>query len=214
MRRVDNGIAIVSGTRMSESTLSPPPSNPAPRRLAWFAGVIIGTALAAVLAVQLPDRAKLLGLFPLIWGGLIGWGYAWWGRECRIRLSRWVCAAAILLLAAGEAGIVCQAWRLYQIELRQQFSRDPAAGFVKQAEQTPVASDKPEEVALRKQLQAELERVRQRRQDALGLSTFLQRRLRKLGDLPQPWPELFYAGEILLGSVVGLVVMRLAWRAA
>ncbi|MDB5335773.1 MAG: Tryptophanyl-tRNA synthetase [Planctomycetaceae bacterium] len=188
--------------------LPPTANNPAPRRLAWLVGVIVGTALAAILAVQLPDRAKLLGLFPLIWGGLLGMGYAWWAGECRLKLSRWVYCVALLLLAIGEAGIVYQAWQFYQLDLRQQFSRDPAAGLVKQAEQSPIANGKPEEIELRKQLLAEFERVRQRRREALGLSTFLQRRLRKLGDIPQPWPELFYAGEILLGSLVGLAVMR------
>ncbi|MES2788406.1 MAG: hypothetical protein V4719_02210 [Planctomycetota bacterium] len=193
------------------SDLTPPqpmPSPVAPRPLAWLAGVVVGTALAAVLAVQLPDRAKLLGLFPLIWGGMVGLGYGWWAGECRLRVSRWIYLLAFLLLAAGEAGIVYQAWQRYQLELRQQFTRDPAAGMAKQAEQAPVETDNPEQLELRKQLLAEFERVRQRRREALGLSEFLQRRLRKLGNIPQPWPELFYAGEILLGSLAGLAALR------
>lgn len=193
---------------MSESPLSPPPSNPSSRPLAWLVGAVVGTALAAILAVQLPDRAKLLGLFPLIWGGLLGLGYAWWAGECRLKMSRWIYGVALILLATGEAGIVYQAWQIYQLDLRQQFNRDPAAGLVQKAEQTSVANAKPEEIELRKQLLAEFERVRQRRREALRLSTFLQRRLRKLGDVPQPWPELFYASEILLGSLAGLAVMR------
>jgi hypothetical protein len=191
---------------------SPPPSiDTTPHPLRWFAGVLVATALAAVLAVQLPDRAKLLGLFPLIWGGIMGWGYAWWGGECQVKRSLWISIAAFLLIAAGEAAIVYQAWQIYQTDLRQQFSKDPAAGLVKQAEQVPTENVKPEEQALRKQLLAEFERVRQRRRETLGLSTFLQRRLRKLGDISSPWPEIFYAGEILLGGLAGLVVMRLSW---
>ena len=194
---------------MSDSTpLTDPPITPVPRRLKWLLGIVVATALAAILAVQLPDRAKLLGLFPMIWGGLLGFGFAWWAGECRVRIARWGYAAAFLLLATGEATIVFQAWQLYQFELRQQFGRDPAAGLVKQAEQAPVTSAKPEELEHRKQLLAEFERVRQRRREALGLSAFLQRRLRRLGDIPQPWPALFYAGEILFGSLTGVAVMR------
>ena len=109
---------------MSDSTpLTDPPITPVPRRLKWLLGIVVATALAAILAVQLPDRAKLLGLFPMIWGGLLGFGFAWWAGECRVRIARWGYAAAFLLLATGEATIVFQAWQLYQFELRQQFSR-------------------------------------------------------------------------------------------
>jgi pimeloyl-ACP methyl ester carboxylesterase len=194
---------------MSDSITLPASIPGPPRRLTWLVGLAAVTALAAVLAVQLPDRAKLLGLFPLIWGGLLGYAAGWWGTECRLPRRAWVYLAAALLLAAGEASIVYQAWRGYQVDLRQQFNRDPAAGMVQQAERVPAANVKPEEAELRKQLLAEFERVRQRRREALGLPAFLQRRLRKLGDLPQPWPELFYAGEIVLGTLAGLAVMRL-----
>ena len=198
---------------MSDSNLLPPPTvDTSSHPLRWSAGAVVVTALAAVLAVQLPDRAKLLGLFPLIWGGLLGWGYAWWGGECRIRLARWVYIAAFLMIATGEAAIVYQAWQIYQTDLRQQFSRDPAAGLVQQAEQVPAENVKPEEQELRKQLLAEFERVRQRRRETLGLPTFLQRRLRKLGDISSPWPEIFYASEILLGSLAGLAVLRFTCR--
>ena len=195
---------------MSDSTHPAfPANNSVPRPWVWLTGVVIGTALAAILAVQLPERAKLLGLFPLVWGGLLGLGYAWWAVECRVKLLHWGYGAAWLLLAAGEAGIVYQAWQHYQYRLQQQFSRDPAAGIVRQAEQSPVDDSQQANIESRKQLLAEFERVRQRRRHALGLSTFLQRRLRKLGDIPQPWPKLFYAGEILFGSLTGLAAMRL-----
>ena len=116
------------------------------------------------------------------------------------------------MIATGEAAIVYQAWQIYQTDLRQQFSRDPAAGLVQQAEQVPAENVKPEEQELRKQLLAEFERVRQRRRETLGLPTFLQRRLRKLGDISSPWPEIFYASEILLGSLAGLAVLRFTCR--
>ncbi len=113
---------------MSDPIPVPAPATiPRPRPLAWFVGVVVGTALAAILAVQLPDRAKLLGLFPLIWGGLLGLGYAWWAGECRLKLSRWVYCVAWLLLASGEAGIVYQAWHS-QRKFARPFGRDPQQG--------------------------------------------------------------------------------------
>ncbi len=196
---------------MSDSAPLSPLTNPAALRFKWLLGILIATALTAILAVQLPDRAKLIGLFPLIWGGLLGFGYAWWAGECHLPRARWMDITAFLVLAVGEAAIVYQAWQLYQFELRQQFKKDPAAGMVKQAEQVPSEKIKPEEQALRKQLLAEFERVRQRRREALAMPTFLQRRLRKLGDIPHPWPEVFYAAEILLGGLAGLTVMKLTW---
>ena len=201
---------------MAELQLESPPPSPerrsTSRPLAWVAGAIVGVSLAVVLAVQLPDRTKLLGLFPLVWAGSVGWGLGWWAVECQLRITRVVILAAGLLIGCGEAGIVLQAWRAYQSELRQQFQRDPSAGFAKQVEQTSSTGQSPEEIKLRMQLLAELERVRSRRRQALQLTTFLQRRLRKLGDLSTPWPELFFAGEIVLGSLFGVAVLRLRGR--
>lgn len=201
---------------MSDSRTSAPASVPQPavraRPLAWLLGSVVGIVLFAVLAAHVPDRAKLLGLFPLIWGAVAGAGLRWWANECHLVSPRWLLGISCLLLATGEAGIVAESWRVHRADLQRQFDSDPSAGFVRQAQkqgaQSPEKAKDSTEAALQKQLQAEMERVRELRRYARSLPAFLQRRLKKLGDLPQPWPELFWAGEIVLGSLCGMWVLN------
>lgn len=200
---------------MSDSNTPALPAVPQPlarpRPLAWLIGSVVGIALFAGLAAHLLDRVKLLGLFPLIWGAVAGAGLRWWANECQLGSARWLPGISFLLLAAGEAGIVMESWRVHRTELQRQFDNDPSAGFMRQAQkQVPKAADtskNPEEAALHQQLQAELERVRVLRRYALSLSAYLHRRLKKLGDLSQPWPEAFWAAEIVLGSLCGVWVL-------
>lgn len=194
----------------SPSENSQPVSQPVlhPRPVVWLLGAVLGTALFAALAAHLPDRAKLLGLFPLIWGAAAGVGLSWWATECRLKMSPAILMVSWLIVATGEAGIVLEAWRVHRSELQRQFSKDPSSGFIAQAKKSEVTSDKPEEVAMQNQFLAELDRVRQSRKQSLSLTAFLYRRLKKLGDLPQPWPEIFWGGEILLGGLCAVGIMR------
>lgn len=182
-----------------------------PRPLFWLSGAVIAVSLAALLAAHLPDRAKLLGLFPLVWGLAAGAGLRWWAHECHLAAPRWMLLCALLLLLGGEAGIVLETWRGHRSDLQRQFAKDPSAGFVKQAQQAAATSAlekaSPEETALRQQLQAEVERVREVRRQTRSLSAFLRRRLKALGDWSQPWPELFWGGEIVLGSLAGMWIL-------
>ncbi len=167
----------------------------------------MGTVLFALLAARLPKEVKLLGLFPLMWGAVAGWGLSCWANECQVRNRSWLFVAVFVLLAAGETGIVCQAWQVYRSDLRQQFARDPSSSFAKQAQELAVKEQQPHQIELSRLFQADAERVQALRRQALGLSTFLNRRLSERGDLSQPLPEIFFACEILLGSACGLVVL-------
>lgn len=201
---------------MPDSCTSVPASVPQPaihaRPLAWLLGSVVGIMLFAVVAAHLPDRTKLLGLFPLFWGAVAGAGLRWWANECHLESPRWLVGLSCVLLAAGEAGIVAEAWRVHRTELQRQFESDPSTGFLRQAQKQgtmPLETAKsPEEAALHKQLQTEMERVRELRRYALSLPAFLSRRLKRLGVLPQPWPEVFWAGEIVLGSLCGVWVLH------
>lgn len=186
---------------------------PRPRPFVWCLGAIVGVALATAISVNLPDRIKLLGLFPLIWGGLIGIGLKWWADEMELPIRGWPTMLSGLLLAAGEIGMVLGGWLVYRVELRRQFDKQPAVSIdelvlSKRGGQSALPAQS-EAVAARRKMEQELDAsIRERQTAQLQFSTFLYRRIHRLGDLSTPWPEVFWGCEIVFGTLAGVWCLR------
>lgn len=182
-----------------------------PKPVAWCIGALAVIALSAAIAINLPERVKLLGLFPLIWAGFLGTALHWWADENFVSVRGWPTLLTGLLIAAGEVGIVLGGWMLYRAELQRQFDATPEMSFetavVAQRDAgsrtkmpaQPLKSDVSEQQELG--LSAE---IQERRAVLMQLPTFLFRRLQRVGELASPYPEIFWACEILLGTAVGV----------
>lgn len=194
---------------MSESRSNIQPAVPA-HPVTWLAGGLIGVGILALLAANLPERAKLLGLFPLIWGAAVGAGLGWWANECHVKSAWWVLLAGWCCLALGEAGIVVDGWRHYQQELRKKLAEDPSAKFGPPVQTTDRSKLTADEKLVLEQFEAEQKRVRELRRWALSFPGYLQRRWRRLRLPASPWPEIVFVGEILGGSLLGVCALRRA----
>lgn len=199
---------------MVEQNTSTPVSS-SPRPLAWFFGAIAAVTLSAAIAVNFPDRIKSLGLLPIIWAGLIGFGLRWWADESQVSIRGWPTILSLLLIAAGEVGILLGGWAVYRSHLLRKFKKHPtisledlatSRGRVDSVEKDKSTSD---ESAVRRQQEAEHDaKIWKRRQEQLQLSTFLHYRLLRLGSFSTPWPEIFCGVEIICGTFVGVWCFR------
>jgi hypothetical protein len=182
-----------------------------PQTAVWCLGAIAGVALWAAIGANLPDRIKLLGLFPLIWAGLTGIGLRWFADEMHISVRIWAVLLVGTLIAAGEAGMVLGGWTLYCAELQKQFEKTPQMSMgdlmdSKRANQSKAGDDSQSEAAkMRQQMEQELDaRILERRAVQGQLATYLYRRIQRLGDVSSPWPEVFWGCEIVFGSLIGI----------
>ncbi|MDB5389186.1 MAG: Tryptophanyl-tRNA synthetase [Planctomycetaceae bacterium] len=183
------------------------------RPLVWCLGAVAGVALSAAICVNLPDRVKLLGLFPLIWGGGMGFGLRWWADEQKFPIRGWPTILASLLIAAGEVGLVLGGWILYREGLQRQFAKVPSMSVEDLVDSQLAAKSKPindsESTKARRQMELELDAiVRERRIVQLQFSTFLYRRIQRLGDFSTPWPEVFWGCEIAFGTLAGVWCLK------
>lgn len=172
---------------------------PLARFLLWLVagiGLVCGVAL---IAAHLPARVKLLGLFAIGVGVLMGWGLGELARRLRVGSGISVACAAFLLTAAGIAGITVRSHQVWSSQVRASLGADPWALFDAQMEQ---GTDAKEDTYAEVRRQLEQSRADRRRKIAerTSFSTYLERRAPGAG-------KLLWVSEILLGATAG------AWMA-
>jgi len=204
---------------MSELPIPESASNPAQRSrtLDWCLGAVVICGLGTMIGVFLPSRLKLLGLFPIFWGGLIGIGFRWLADELNVKRRNWSTLLVGFFVFATEVGMVLGGWMIYRSDLQRHFDKIPAL-------QSPSLMPEPNlrmnqineptamtpeiesaEDGVRRNLEAEIDaRIRDRRRVQLELSTYLYRRILRLGDFSSPWPEFFWGSEIVFGTFAGV----------
>jgi hypothetical protein len=196
------------------------PSTARGRELAgWLLIGSIGVGFLFLSAVHAPQRVKLPLITPLVLGAIAGWGLGTLaiGRKTLPKIL--VMMASGLLIAAGEIGRNVETYRRELPAVRRQIEKDrqqhDIAGrldetLLEQAKGTsPTDAEAPafdrgaiERAAQwRKSEQARLERH-------VTFAGYLEHRIPpQWGRWPAPWPELFWAVEILLAGALGTVVV-------
>jgi hypothetical protein len=202
-------LSMTESPRTDSATLAVNANQPKSKCVVWCSGALAAVALSAAIAVNLPDRVKLLGLFPLVWAGLLGVVLHWWADETRVSIHGWPTLLSGLLIAAGEVGIVLGGWSLYGAELQREFEKVPSFETVlttqRKTDSQAKMKVKSSEPDARERLEREYDaKIQERRAVLMQLTTYLSRRLQKLGDFASPYPEIFWACEILLGTAVGV----------
>jgi len=159
--------------------------------LAMSAVAVIGLAL---LGVHLPARVKWLGAFAIIHGAVTGWVLGQLAIQTNCRPSKWLFGASFLLVMVGQVGLTVQSYRIWMDVQRKDFEESPTARIAREMES---ADDVPDD--MRRSFEGALIEHQQR----TSFSGYLRRRVSPLGIVAETWPTLFWAAEVLLGSLAG-----------
>lgn len=206
---------------MTPSPPDPPAVSPSAgkRDLAgWLLIGSIGVGFLFLSAVFAPQRVKLPLITPLVLGAVAGWGLGALAHGRRTLPKTLILAASGLLIAAGEIGRNVETYRRELPALRRQVEKNrqhhDIAGRLDESLLEPLTprapSDNPD-LAIDRDA---IERGARRRADdearlkrLVTFAGYLEHRIPpQWGRWPAPWPELFWAAEILLAAALGTIV--------
>jgi len=177
----------------------------------WLAVSLIGTVAVTLTAVHLPGRVKLIGLFAVGYGLLVGWGTSRLAATFRVRSRGLVVSFALLLAFVGQLGMAFESHRLFSARQRsaqkEQLKDSPMGRLLLRNIDSETPPDDPEQ---RKHYKAMREVLHP------PFSAYLKYRTRaitqyypSLRDLPEQWPIVLWIVEGLLGTCAASVI---AWR--
>lgn len=189
---IGHWILVIAVSANPEPLQSPRPNL---HTLQWVGIGLVGLTALVLAAAHTPGRIRLLGLFAVAFGCVCGWGLARVATALKVNAGRLTAAIiAGVLIAAAETGLTLESWRLYVVELRQIY--DPEASTEVVGKGQPFV---PPSV---------LKKAREDRQRVLEeksrFATYVQHRVKNLGEWPSPWPIVFWAAEVLLGTAAGV----------
>lgn len=96
------------------------------RRTAQWLGIcLVGVTVLALIATQVPERGRLIGLFSVVFGMLSGWGMGYVATECSLRRSLFAFASAGTMIATALVGVTYQQYREYCAELEKIYKAPP-----------------------------------------------------------------------------------------
>lgn len=94
--------------------------------MGWIALCVVATAAISLVAVHLPGRVKMLGLFAIGYGLLIAWtAFRLQSTFDLSRISRRLCIATVcVLIIAGQAGLALESWRVQRAAEQRKIAAD------------------------------------------------------------------------------------------
>jgi len=156
---------------------------------------VAGIAFAAAHAPRSWQRPGPTALWLAVISGVFVGGIA---AVNRVQSRKLVGGTAFVLIALAIAGMTAERYRLYVNALKDLYLGPPQTTNPNQMAETlkqgPVAQK------LMKEVRVERRKVYESKRP---LSVFLKFRLRGLGVTDEPWPVVFFIGEIVLGGLAG-----------
>lgn len=158
-------------------------------RLLFVVGSVLAAGVLAIAAAHAPARIRLLGLFSLGFGLLLGWGLVQFARRigCRLGVVEFIVVGIVTL-----AGLVGSTWRTFSLDPANQ----PQASV-----QHPIIAAVEERMRKEGTLDPQSRLVSPPVTLTDRFCQYLARRIAALGTFSSPWPELFWSCEVLAGTV-------------
>ncbi len=154
--------------------------------LSWFCASIIAVTAISIAAAHAPPRIRLIGLFSIVFGLMVGWVVVWLASQLQAEPGRrFAVVTAVLLSLCGLIGSTWQSSRLDELRSMQSGKDALAARLIKEFEQQdkqPVSDH-------------------QRRSEVTEFQKYLSRRLKNLGNWTTPWPECFWVSELIAAAI-------------
>lgn len=174
----------------------------------WFCiGLVLITALS-ILAVHLPERLKLLLVFSVVYGMTAGAVLTTLAFKLGLSVKRSLLVAILCLTVFGQSLVLYLSHQRYKEATLQQFKMDKTSLML---EHTLAKGEPPSDPESRKQHEEflkQFESAKQERRDKeqqlLAISSYLQHRISPVARLKTPWPQLFWLLELVLCCLAAL----------
>lgn len=179
------------------------------RIVQWLVAAGACVAVLSIVAVHLPARIKLIGLFAVVFGGLAGWVVGELAKLNRIHQPVLLLPLSMALIVAGQVGMAWEAHRLRADEVRAKATADPAGAMLSQFlhQQPETEAERNAYEILRKEFQAAQDQRRQQLAHSTSFASYLAQRTAAL-KFKTPWPQVFWCVEVLLGGLAGVWAVR------
>jgi len=196
---------------MAEPGLEQPESTAGAGRNSWFSWLIlflVGTAAISLVAVYLPPRVKMLGLFAVGHGLLAGWLAARLAATFIPSASRAVASALVLLvILGGQVGMAVESYRVYRAAEERAVAANPKrAAALRMLQSVKLPDD-----AKSEKMVAEMRKTIGT--NGTSFADYLRFRLSELGIQSKRLAESIWIVEIVMGSFAGTWIFRRLARA-
>jgi hypothetical protein len=156
-----------------------------PSTITWLAACAISVTGLSIAAAHAPPRIRLIGLFSIVFGLIVGWIVVWLASQLQAEpRRRFTVVTAVLLSLCGLIGSTWQTSRLDEAFSSKSGKDALAARLIKEFERQDSQSGSDH----------------QRRSEVTEFQKYLSRRLQKLGTWTSPWPECFWAFELIAAA--------------
>jgi len=151
--------------------------------MTWLAACLLATGALAITAAYAPPRIRLIGLYSIAFGLLVGWLLVRLAEKLDVTPSRWTMMIVAAMLTLG--GLALSTWETCRIELKS------ASQFAKESlEARLIQKMKTQNINENDVIQIE-------RSPLFDFRRHLVRRISPLGKWTIPWAELFWCGELI-----------------
>jgi len=186
---------------MAESAFPQPDVAPAGRRngrLSWLVLFLLATAAISLVAVHLPPRVKMLGLFAIGHGLLAGWAAARLAAVFDLTAAKGVWSAIVfVVILGGQIGMAVESNRLDRVAEERAMAANPKRAALWRMLESGKFPDDPES----KQIADDARRTIGAR--GTSFADYLQFRTSALGIKSRPLAAAIWILEIGLGSLAG-----------
>ncbi|MFK7776781.1 MAG: hypothetical protein QM501_01505 [Gimesia sp.] len=180
--------------------------------LQWLivSGILI-TALS-ILAVHLPERLKLLLVYAIVYGLISGGVLTTLALKFGLPLKKTIILAIICLIISGQSLVLYLSHQRYQEATLKRFKADQTLFAIDRMFATGEPPEDPKarkeyEQVLKQYQAAKLDR-KEKEQNLLLISSYLQHRISSVANLKTPWPQLFWLVELLFCCISAIWASR------
>ncbi|QDV52076.1 hypothetical protein [Gimesia fumaroli] len=184
----------------------PSESQPAQRHsnasfIQWLIVSLILITALSLLAVHLPERLKLLLVYAVVYGLISGGALTTLAIKLGVPVKRTLILSIVLLTILGQSLILYLSHQRYQEATLKQFKTDKTSIVI---DRMLRSGEPPEDPEARKEYEQVIEQFekakkerREKEQQLLEISSYLQHRISPIAKLESPWPFLFWLLELI-----------------
>ena len=154
--------------------------------LIWLSACVIFVTALSIAAAHAPARIRLIGLFSIAFGLVVGWIVVRLASQLESAPGR--CFSMITAMLLSLSGLIGSTWhtsRLVEASSGLSGKDALAARLIKELEQQANESGNENRC----------------RSEVTEFQKYLSRRLQKLGNWTSPWPECFWVTELVAATI-------------